>query len=73
MTRELQKLDKHAIVCGYGRTGRQLAAGLIHEHVQFVVVDDKPDNIAEPEWLLQWHRDERAGVEMSRYYPEIAG
>lgn len=31
----------------------------------------KPDNIREPQWVRQWHRDCNAGVNMARYYPEI--
>ena len=45
MTREIRRLKDHVIICGYGRTGRQLAEGLEHEKVQFVIVDSTPENI----------------------------
>jgi predicted metal-dependent hydrolase len=31
-----------------------------------------PDNIKEPQWVRQWHRDYRAGVDMSKYFPQTA-
>jgi len=31
-----------------------------------------PDNIHEPEWVRQWHRDYDAGVDMTRYFPDLA-
>ena len=47
MTREIQRLNQHVIICGYGRTGRQLAEGLQHEKVRFVIVDSIPENVAD--------------------------
>lgn len=29
----------------------------------------KPDNIPQPDWITQWHRDQAAGRDMTRYFP----
>ena len=47
MTREINRLTGHVIICGYGRTGRQLAEGLSFEGVPFVIIDSVPENIAD--------------------------
>lgn len=47
MTREIQRLNNHVIICGYGRIGRQLAEGLDDAQVEFVIVDSSTDNFAD--------------------------
>ena len=39
--------DKHAILCGYGRTGQHLARFLEKEHVPFVALDLDPERVHE--------------------------
>jgi voltage-gated potassium channel len=45
MYRQIQDLDRHVIVCGFGRVGRHLAAQLRREEAPFVVVDDAEHKI----------------------------
>lgn len=40
MDRIIDSLDRHVIVCGFGRVGRQLAHQLDLSNAQFVVIDD---------------------------------
>ncbi|MCA9177005.1 MAG: potassium channel protein [Planctomycetales bacterium] len=47
MTREIEQLRNHVIICGYGRTGHHLSEGLSHSRVPFVVIDSVPENVAE--------------------------
>lgn len=42
MTREVKNLSNHFILCGYGRVGRTVAAGLDHEGHPFCVIDSEP-------------------------------
>ena len=42
MSAELKKLNKHAIICGYGRIGRMVAADLKAGQRPFIVVDKDP-------------------------------
>ncbi len=46
MRNEIDKLENHYILCGYGRVGREVAEELRSEHVPFIVVD-KNDSIVE--------------------------
>ncbi|MBC7981259.1 MAG: potassium channel protein [Armatimonadetes bacterium] len=39
MNTELKKLEKHAIICGYGRIGRMVAADLKASRRPFVIID----------------------------------
>jgi voltage-gated potassium channel len=39
MRNEIDKLENHYILCGYGRVGREVAQELLSEGVQFIVVD----------------------------------
>jgi voltage-gated potassium channel len=41
----IEKLDKHYIVCGFGRVGRSAAAELQHAGVALVIVDRNPDKV----------------------------
>lgn len=45
MTREIQKLRNHTIVCGYGRFGRLLASRLANDGGDIVIVDTDPERI----------------------------
>ncbi len=47
VTREIEHLSDHVIVCGYGRVGSTLADELRRRNHQFVVLDNDPDQIAE--------------------------
>lgn len=41
--RLINKLSDHYIVCGFSRTGRQVAAEFAEENVPFIVIDLKPE------------------------------
>ncbi|MFH5803474.1 potassium channel family protein [Alienimonas sp. DA493] len=49
MTRGIERLTGHAIVCGYGRVGRILCAELAEAGTRFVVVDNDADRLAAAE------------------------
>jgi voltage-gated potassium channel len=44
MTKKIEELHDHFIVCGYGRMGRYICEELTHEKVDFVVIENNPDN-----------------------------
>lgn len=46
-TLEIEKLEGHVIICGYGRLGQPLAQLLREAGESFVIVDTKPERIAE--------------------------
>jgi voltage-gated potassium channel len=46
MDRELARLEKHTIVCGFGQVGRHVALHLREEDEPVVVVDPAPDRVA---------------------------
>jgi voltage-gated potassium channel len=39
MTKVLNRLDDHVIICGFGKLGRDLATQLKHREIPFVIVD----------------------------------
>ena len=45
MTKEIERLRGHVIICGYGRLGQDLATQLQHRGITFVVVDQDPEKI----------------------------
>lgn len=45
MTRELNKLSDHVVVCGFGRLGDDLASQLMHRKIDFVIVDINPEQV----------------------------
>jgi len=45
MTKELNRLSDHVIICGFGRLGEDLANQLKHRGIPFVVVDLLPEKI----------------------------
>ena len=50
MSKKLEELSNHYIVCGYGRMGRSIAEGLLNSNVPFVVIENDPRKI---EMLLE--------------------
>ncbi len=49
MIREIEMLEDHVIVCGFGRMGQILCNKLKASRMPFVVVDNNPDRVAEAE------------------------
>ncbi len=47
MTREIERLRSHVVVCGFGRMGETLAAELHGGRIPFVVIERDPERIAE--------------------------
>jgi voltage-gated potassium channel len=46
MTREIEHLENHVIICGYGRIGQMVARQLKRTHQPFVVIDASSERIA---------------------------
>jgi len=46
MNRDISRFRDHFIVCGYGRVGRQVLEGLLHDNVDVVIIDSNPDMAA---------------------------
>ncbi|MGP1385204.1 MAG: potassium channel family protein [Thainema sp.] len=49
MTREIDNLNQHAVICGFGRIGQMLARRLQESQQPFVVIDNDPDRMTEAE------------------------
>jgi voltage-gated potassium channel len=47
MEKQLQQLQNHIIVCGFGRVGRQVASEFHNRRVPFVIIEQGADNISE--------------------------
>ncbi len=47
MTRDIEELDSHAIVCGFGRIGLQLARELRSGGMRFVIIEPNAERCAE--------------------------
>jgi len=47
MTRGVERLNNHIVLCGYGRNGQVLAQELAREKLEFVVVESEPDRVKE--------------------------
>ncbi|MFK7766382.1 MAG: TrkA family potassium uptake protein [Mariniblastus sp.] len=45
MTKELNRLDNHVIICGFGRLGQDLATQLQHRELPFAIVDLSPEKV----------------------------
>lgn len=45
MTQDIERLEQHVIICGYGRIGQMVARRLKEEHQSFVVIDNDSDRI----------------------------
>jgi CPA2 family monovalent cation:H+ antiporter-2 len=41
------RTEKHAVICGFGRNGQQLARFMAHEGVSYLALDLDPDRVAE--------------------------
>ena len=51
MTKEIEKLKDHVIICGFGRIGQNLGHRLTRHHVPFVVIDPCSEMLAEAKAL----------------------
>jgi len=49
--RIMSSLDQHYIVCGFGRTGRQVTSEFTAEGVDFVVIDNNQEQVLAAEYL----------------------
>jgi len=47
--RQVDKLEGHYVICGYGRVGQAVARQFVAHKVNFVVVDNDPDSLMEAE------------------------
>ena len=47
----LSTLNKHYIICGFGRTGRNIALEFAAEGIEFIVIDFSPEMIAQAKQL----------------------
>lgn len=47
MTRDIEKLSDHIVICGYGRMGEILAEDLLRHRQKFVIVDHDQERIVE--------------------------
>ena len=58
-TKELDQLNDHTIICGYGRVGQMLAVELANENKPFVVLDRNPERfeLAIADGFLAWQGD----------------
>ena len=52
MMKKINSLTDHFILCGYGRTGRQVASEFIKENKDFVVIDTNEDELSKYEELF---------------------
>jgi voltage-gated potassium channel len=50
-TRAIQHLEKHVVLCGFGRIGRILAQELKAKRQAFVVIDSRPESVGEAQNL----------------------
>lgn len=47
MTKELNRLNDHVIICGFGRLGQDLATQLSHRSLPFVIIDLSPEKVVQ--------------------------
>ncbi|MEN1681690.1 MAG: potassium channel protein [Planctomycetota bacterium] len=47
MTREIQQLSGHTIICGFGRIGETLAGEFLRRGTEFVIIDQNPEVVTE--------------------------
>ncbi|QGJ70048.1 Voltage-gated potassium channel Kch [Planctomycetales bacterium 10988] len=75
MTKGIDKLTDHAIICGYGRVGQILARDLKQVNHPFVVIDSNADRLREAEsqgfWVILGNASEEeileaAGIQRAR-------
>jgi voltage-gated potassium channel len=55
MTKEIQRLKDHVIICGFGRIGQNLAHRLTRHRVPFVIVDSSPESTLEAKLFKYIH------------------
>lgn len=55
MTKEIQKLKDHVIICGFGRIGQNLAHRLARHRVPFVIVDSSAESALEAKLFKYIH------------------
>ncbi len=46
MAKKLELISQHYIVCGFGRMGSQIAEHLLENNLNFVVIENEPNNVA---------------------------
>lgn len=46
MSKNLEQISNHYIVCGFGRMGSQIAEHLLENNLNFVVIENEPNNVA---------------------------
>lgn len=75
MLNKIAKLEKHFIICGYGRVGQEIAHQFKREKVPFAIIEANPDVVSqmEAEGYLHLHGDatndemlQAAGIERAR-------
>lgn len=75
VNREIENLENHVIICGFGRIGQLLTADLMHDRQKFVIIEREPELVAEarqrPYLCLQGDATEDeilkiAGIERAR-------
>ena len=47
MTKEIERLHDHVIVCGFGRIGRILTEDLHRQKIPFVIIESKPEHVSD--------------------------
>ena len=45
MSKKLEQINNHYIVCGFGRMGKQIAEHLVEHNLEFVVIENEPNNV----------------------------
>ena len=51
MTRGIEKLEGHTIICGFGRMGQIMAKELLEEEHRFVIIDSDDERVLEADSL----------------------
>jgi voltage-gated potassium channel len=51
MTRGIETLNQHVIICGFGRIGQILSRKMVEAKVPFVVIDNNPERLAKAEQM----------------------
>ena len=49
MMNDIEKLDNHYIICGYGRVGQQVIDGLVEDGKKVVVIEEDPEHVPQIE------------------------
>lgn len=45
MTKDINRLDKHVVICGFSRLGNDLANQLLHRKIPFVIIDISEEKV----------------------------